>query len=239
MIIRESSSRKGYAVTITDTGDRHLAMNMPNQDSSDFYLKDDQFFMTVSDGVGSCKHAAQGSKAACRICRAVFDELTVGNVPWNGKAIVREISNRWKELFPGPNAMEYCATLKAVFAKPGLLIGVSIGDGLLLFADSKQRLMIKESASDFLNETVCLCPSIRDDLFDVREISVFPGRCAVFMSSDGVANALVEDQELLLIEAIRTETGADILVDELGDMFEEICLTNTDDKTLGVVRYDY
>ena len=54
MIINESFPGKVHAVAITDIGARHTAMGLPNQDCSAFYFHDDQFFMAVSDGVGSC-----------------------------------------------------------------------------------------------------------------------------------------------------------------------------------------
>ena len=75
MIINESMSGKVHAVAITDVGARHTAMGLPNQDCSAFYFQDNQFFMAVSDGVGSCKHADAGSKLACQISRIVFDHL--------------------------------------------------------------------------------------------------------------------------------------------------------------------
>ena len=59
MIINESFPGKVHAVAITDVGARHTAMGLTNQDCSAFYFQDDQFFMAVSDGVGSCNPCAK------------------------------------------------------------------------------------------------------------------------------------------------------------------------------------
>lgn len=239
MIINESFPEKVHAVAITDVGARHTAIGLPNQDCSAFYFQDDQFFMAVSDGVGSCKHADIGSRMACQISRIVFDHLLKGILPWNGDAIVKEICGLWTEKVPSSDPLDYCATLKAVFVKQGLLIAVSIGDGLLLAADSRQKLFAKETASDFLNETICLYPGVKEKSFWRQEMITFPGACAIFMCSDGIANALLDGHESLLIETIRNETSIDSLREELTELFEVARLMNADDKTLGVVKYDY
>ena len=239
MIINESFPGRVHAVAITDVGARHTAMGLPNQDCSAFYFQDDQFFMAVSDGVGSCKHAEAGSKLACRISRIAFEHLLEGSLPWNGNAIVKEICALWKSNVPSADPLDYCATLKAAFVKRGLLIAVSIGDGLLLAADSRQQLHAKEKASDFLNETVCLYPGVKEKPFWYQEMFTFPGACAIFLCSDGIANALLENRESLLIETIRSEIGMATLREELTELFEDARLMNADDKTLGVVKYDY
>lgn len=239
MIINESFPGKVHAVAITDIGARHTAMGLPNQDCSAFYFHDDQFFMAVSDGVGSCKHADAGSKLACQISRIIFDHLLDGSFPWNGDAIVKEICSLWTLKVPSADPLDYCATLKAAFVKQGLLIAVSIGDGLLLAADSRQQIHAKEKASDFLNETVCLYPGVTEKSFWCQEMNTFPGACAIFICSDGIANALLENQESLLIETIRNETDIDLLREELTELFEDARLMNADDKTLEVVKYDY
>lgn len=239
MIINESYTGKVHAVAITDIGAGHTALGLPNQDCSAFYIKDDQFFIAVSDGVGSCKHADAGSKLACQISRIVFDHLVEGSLPWNGEAVVKEISALWTSKVPSADPLDYCATLKAAFVKYGLLIAVSIGDGLLLAADSRQQLHAKEKAADFLNETICLYPGVAEKTFWYQEMITFPGPCAIFICSDGIANALLENQESLLIETIRNETDIESLREELTELFEDARLTNTDDKTLGVVKYDY
>ena len=46
-------------------------------------------------------------------------------------------------------------------------------------------------------------------------------------------------KESLLIETIRNETDIDSLREELTELFEDARLMNADDKTLGVVKYDY
>lgn len=239
MIINEAYPGNVHAVAITDIGARHVAMGAPNQDCSAFYYHDGAFFMAVSDGVGSCKHAEIGSRLACQISRSIFDQLEEGTIPWHCDAIVGEICKLWSAKVPADESLEYCATLKVAFVKKGMLIAISIGDGLLLAADSKQRIIVKDAAADFLNETVCLYPGVKKEAFWAQEISLFPGKCAIFMCSDGIANALDDDSEIPLIDTIRAETDIDALREELTDLFEDARLMNADDKTLGVVKYGY
>lgn len=59
-------------VAVSDTGIHHQVNHIPNQDAVDYVVLEDDFVLAVSDGVGSCKKADVGSKAAVSAAKTVF-----------------------------------------------------------------------------------------------------------------------------------------------------------------------
>ena len=47
-----------HFIAVSDIGITHRTKNLPNQDSVLFHYSGENFILAVSDGVGSCAHAA-------------------------------------------------------------------------------------------------------------------------------------------------------------------------------------
>ena len=60
----------------------------------------------------------------------------------------------------------------------------------------------------------------------------------VFACTDGVSNGIQEGREMDLVRNIETEIPGDQLRKELEDLVEELSDYSSDDKTVGVVKYE-
>ena len=60
----------------------------------------------------------------------------------------------------------------------------------------------------------------------------------VFACTDGVSNGIQEGREMDLVRNIETEIPGDQLRKELENLVEELSDYSSDDKTVGVVKYE-
>ena len=239
MIVRESSENGILAITITQTGVKHIALDEPNQDNTAFLVKGNDLVMAVADGVGSCKMAQYASEEACRICLEIFDSLVSGELQDSCADIAAEIVDRWNLFLEGKEANEYCTTLKAVFVVNGILSTVSVGDGILMLESDGDVIASPEDENDFLNQTNCLVPGITAESVWMCQKNVGNNAFVVFMSTDGVSNGIESGQEADLIREISGIADEEVLKDELIVFFNDVRLVSADDMTLGVIRYGH
>ncbi len=237
MIVREKNENGINAITISETGLKHAALDEPNQDSNALFIKGTDLVMAVADGVGSCKMAGIASEKACGICLGIFEILVSGNSQASCEEIALMITDRWNEFLEGKDGNEYCTTLKAVFVVNGILSAVSVGDGVLMVESEGEVISSPEDDNDFLNQTNCLSPGIGIESVWLCQKNIGGKAFSVFMSTDGVSNSIVAGQETDLIREISGIDGEEKLKDELMGFFNDIRLVSADDMTLGVIRY--
>ena len=239
MIVREKAENGFYAVTVTETGVKHVALNEPNQDSSAFLVKDRGMVMAVADGVGSCRMAEIASRKACDICLEVFGVLSSEKQQMSCEETVLMLLDRWNGFLEGKEGSEYCTTLKVVFVVDGLLTAVSVGDGVLMVESEGEVISSPEDENDFLNQTNCLFPGIGAESFWACQKNISGKSFSVFMSTDGVSNSIATGQEKELVREISGVAGDSALKEELIGFFSDIRLVSADDMTLGVIRYGH
>ena len=237
MIIQEKDENGIYAVTVTETGVKHAALDEPNQDSNTFLVRGTDLVMAVADGVGSCRMAGIASGEACSICLEVFESLVSGKDHASCEEIAIMITDRWNAFLEGKDAHEYCTTLKAIFVVDGILSAVSVGDGFLMVESNGEVISAPEDENDFLNQTNCLSPGISADSVWMCQKNTGGEAFSVFMSTDGVSNSIVAGQETDLIREISGIAGRVKLKEELMSFFNDIRLVSADDMTLGVIRH--
>lgn len=238
MIINEARRGNLHAVAITEAGAKHTAEDSPNQDCSGFLIEDNDFVLSVADGVGSCANAREGSMLACHICNRAFKALGDGSLPMSGTDIVQWVVQEWRKELNGKNEDDYCTTLKAVFLRDNRIILISLGDGIGMIAIPDQVIMTPKNENDFLNETVCFSSQTNKDSFSINEINVGNSGFVVFLTTDGIANHIIDGQEEGFIRYLLEETTSENLRVELSDFFLNVRALNADDKTLGVVKRD-
>ena len=238
MIINEAQRGKLHAVAITEAGAKHTAEDSPNQDCSGFLLKDNGFVLSVADGVGSCVNALEGSMQVCRICNMAFKALCNGSLPMNGTNIVEWIIQEWRKELSGKNEDDYCTTLKAAFLLDNRIILISLGDGIGMVAVPDQIIITPKNENGFLNETVCFSSQTNKNSFSINEIDVGNSNFVVFLTTDGIANHIIDGQEESFIQYLRDDTLSENLRVELSDFVLNVRTLNADDKTLGVVKRD-
>lgn len=226
-------------VVISDTGVSHRVNSIPNQDAADFILKNGDYALAVSDGVGSCKRAEIGSQAAVEAVKKVFLSLQGNAIPSELIEIARKIINEWKLLLAGERLDDCCATLKAAMKLGNTLLMFSVGDGMLAVSSRGMKCCSPIDNTMFTNQTQCLSEAIKPEELWVSMFKLdihIP--YVVFACSDGVSNGIQEGREMDLVKEIEIETTASALQNELETLLVDISEYSSDDRTVGVVKYE-
>lgn len=237
------SKQENYAdctfVVVSDTGVSHRVKGLPNQDAADYVSINGDFALAVSDGVGSCKKAELGSAAAVEAIKRVFLSLQGQPFPPELTKITRRIADEWISLLVGANPDDCCATLKAAMKLGDKLLLISVGDGLLAVSSSGMKCCAPSENTLFTNQTQCLNSSIKEDDFwtSVFKLDIYVPY-VVFACSDGVSNGIQEGREMDLIKEIETQITASELQSELETLLVDISDYSSDDRTVGVVKYE-
>lgn len=239
MILRQEQGDGLTLAVLSERGANHRILCLPNQDAAAFKRAGEDFVLSVSDGVGSCSRAGQGSKYAVECCVSLFEELKGGRIPFENGALVRELAAAWRARIPEGEADDYCATLKAVFKIGGMAKVVSLGDGFAALTSDGMRLLSPADETHFTNETRCLSARTQEGDFWTADFPLDTYKpYAVVCCTDGVANGLLPGTELSLVEDIEKEIAAVDLTAALRSLLEDISNYCFDDMTLGVVKYE-
>lgn len=239
MISKKENHADCTFVVVSDTGVSHRVKGVPNQDAADYVSINGDFALAVSDGVGSCKKAELGSAAAVEAIKRVFLSLQGQPFPSVLTKITRLIVDEWRSLLAGANPDDCCATLKAAMKLGDKLLLISIGDGLLAVSSSGMKCCAPSENTLFTNQTQCLNSSIKEDDFwtSVFKLDIYVPY-VVFACSDGVSNGIQEGREMDLIKEIETQITASELQSELETLLVDIADYSSDDRTVGVVKYE-
>lgn len=239
MISKKEHHEDCTFVVVSDIGVSHRIHEIANQDAADYVSKDGDFALAVSDGVGSCKKAEVGSAAAVEAVNRVFLSQQGKTLPSALTEITGRIIDEWKLLLAGANPDDCCATLKAAMKFGDKLLLLSVGDGLLAVSSCGMKCCAPTDNTLFTNQTQCLNSSIKEDDFwtSVFKLDIYVPY-VVFACSDGVSNGIQEGREMDLIKEIETQVTASELQSELEALLVDISEYSTDDRTVGVVKYE-
>ena len=239
MISKKENHADCTFAVVSDTGVSHRVKGVPNQDAADYVSINGDFALAVSDGVGSCKKAELGSAAAVEAIKRVFLSLQGQPFPSVLTKITRRIVDEWVSLLAGANPDDCCATLKAAMKLGDKLLLISVGDGLLAVSSSGMKCCAPSENTLFTNQTPCLNSSIKEDDFwtSVFKLDIYVPY-VVFACSDGVSNGIQEGREMDLIKEIETQITASELQSELETLLVDISDYSSDDRTVGVVKYE-
>lgn len=239
MISKKENHADCTFVVVSDTGVSHRVKGVPNQDAADYVSINGDFALAVSDGVGSCKKAELGSAAAVEAIKRVFLSLQSQPLPSVLTKITRLIVDEWMSLLAGANPDDCCATLKAAMKLGDKLLLISVGDGLLAVSSSGMKCCAPSENTLFTNQTLCLNSSIKEDDFwtSVFKLDIYVPY-VVLACSDGVSNGIQEGREMDLIRDIETQITASELQSELETLLVDISDYSSDDRTVGVVKYE-
>ena len=119
------------------------------------------------------------------------------------------------------------------------LLMFSIGDGVLAVTSRGMHCCAPTDTNMFANQTMCLNAGIHVEDFWTSEFRLdtyVP--YVIFACTDGVANGIQEGKELELVSEIETKTSVDELQHELEALVIDISEFSSDDRTVGVVKYE-
>lgn len=239
MISKKEKHADCTFVVVSDIGVSHRINGVPNQDAADYVSINEDFALVVSDGVGSCKKAEIGSAAAVEAVKRVFLSLQGKLLPSVLTEITSRIIDEWKFLLAEANPDDCCATLKAAMKLGDKLLLISVGDGLLAVSSSGITCCVPTDNTLFTNQTQCLNSSIKEADFwtSVFKLDIYIPY-VVFACSDGVSNGIQEGREMDLIKEIEIQITASELQSELEALLVDISEYSSDDRTVGVVKYE-
>lgn len=239
MISKKEKHADCTFVVVSDIGVSHRINGVPNQDAVDYVSINEDFALVVSDGVGSCKKAEIGSAAAVEAVKRVFLSLQGKLLPSVLTEITSRIIDEWKFLLAEANPDDCCATLKAAMKLGDKLLLISVGDGLLAVSSSGITCCVPTDNTLFTNQTQCLNSSIKEADFwtSVFKLDIYIPY-VVFACSDGVSNGIQEGREMDLIKEIEIQITASELQSELEALLVDISEYSSDDRTVGVVKYE-
>ena len=239
MISEEKQVGDYTFVVISDEGLSHKLNNIPNQDAAMYEFADGDYAIAVSDGVGSCQKSDIGSKSAVEVIRELFFRLRAGDMEFDQETVADTIIETWMKHIEDESIDDYCATLKAGIKIGNELILISIGDGLLAITSNGIEKIAPLENGQFANQTSCLNKNVKKSDFWV---SVFKLDTYIpyvlFLCTDGVANGITEGRELELVCELEKNIDSSLLKEELEGLVVSISDYSTDDRTVGVVKYE-
>ncbi|MGV8027437.1 MAG: protein phosphatase 2C domain-containing protein [Anaerolineaceae bacterium] len=226
-------------VTASDIGSNHQKLGQPNQDAVAYFCVGEDFVLSVSDGVGSCKKAELGSRFVVDSSLKLFQAIKNGSIPFETDIIAEKLIELWHSSIADDNIDDYCATLKAVFKIVNQVKVFSIGDGFIAISSDGINLISPIEETHFTNETNCLNAQASESDFWTAEFYLDTFKpYVIFCCTDGIANGILPGKEINLVEEIEKDICANELRHALEEFLSDVSNYCFDDKTVGVVKYE-
>ena len=175
-------------------GPRHVREGRANQDAWASCRLPQGVVLVVSDGVGSCRYAEIGSRAACR---AVRDAVQLMKPETSPTELTERITAAWNSRLERRNPTECASTcLFSVRTHGGRLLVGGLGDGLAVVTSSDgaaEPRVIPLRGGEF-GETVALGDGRESRGWVVEEFDDRAGQLRTLLASDGVSQDLSQDR---------------------------------------------
>jgi serine/threonine protein phosphatase PrpC len=175
-------------------GPRHVRAGRANQDAWASCRLPQGVVIVVSDGVGSCRYAEIGSRAACRAVRDAVQSMRSGTP---ATELTERITAAWSLRLKWRNPTECAATcLFSVRTHDGRLIVGGLGDGLVVVtsADGATEPRVIPLRGGEFGETVALGDGRESRSWVVEEFDDRDGQLRTLLASDGVSQDLSQDR---------------------------------------------
>lgn len=191
-----------YGATVR--GPAHIASGMPNQDAWAHAKVGEDHIAVVSDGVGSCSNASNGSRKACKAAiEAMRQWLRYPHASL--ESLLALIHITWQlKIAPLPPTDSACTCLIAALSSDGSGILAQLGDGLIIYRndDGVQTLWAKDEMS-FSNQTEAL--GFSKSLVSWNTLRLPPGTKQVVLCTDGISDDLLPDRLDNFVEWLSNE----------------------------------
>lgn len=188
-------------------GPQHRKEKKPNQDAWLGRLARDSVLAVVCDGMGSRKHSAMGSRAACRaVADAVRHWASIPEAPPD--LLLRLIHALWN-VRVHQTGRDECATtcLFATVTKDKRLVLAQLGDGLVMLKTPHGITALESPSDRFGNTTTGL--GVAKDIREWR-VHVEPritGESVIMLATDGVADDLLPEKRADFINFLVAHYG--------------------------------
>jgi hypothetical protein len=180
-----------YGATVR--GPAHIASGVPNQDAWAHAVIGEVHIAVVSDGVGSCTNASNGSRMACKAAIEAMRHWY--RYPHASlESLLGLIHINWQlKIAPVSPTDSACTCLIAAISPDGSGILAQLGDGLIIFKndDGVHTPWLRDEMS-FSNQTEALGISKR--LASWNTLRLPPGTKQVVLCTDGISDDLLSDQ---------------------------------------------
>jgi tetratricopeptide (TPR) repeat protein len=212
----------------SEIGRGHLKNNMPCQDFSYSFKKDDFYISVVCDGAGSCKYSQYGAEIVAKcvsnlVCRC-FDELYIINEYVNKKyvsmlivsEVMDELTNKSKEL--NCDIKELSSTLLFVAVKNGRYLAGHIGDGVIgIVKNGETDVLSYPDNGEYANITYFITGE-----YAIDRLRTYSGLCdddvrGFILMTDGASDSIYHKRDKTLAKICVK------LINCLKDISEEEC----------------
>lgn len=186
-------------------GKGHIRAGIPNQDS--FRISNLKWgdVAVVSDGVGSCPHAAEGSFAACKAI--VYEAKKYHKNKEGINAFLSNAHKIWAGCISPFKPNESSATcLFAIRPNGESILAGMLGDGMIsvLKTDGSYAELVEDKDGYFSNQTAALSESTQPCQW--KTLLLPSSECrAILLCTDGVADDIDPDKKLGFIRHIYTQ----------------------------------
>ena len=226
--------------SVSDVGENHRILCMPNQDAVGYKCLDGDFVLAVSDGVGSCSMSQRGANIAVEVCIVAFLRLKKHTLEFKDQTLSGFILDEWRRNVGNEASLnDHSTTLKVVFKVGSVVKLLSLGDGIVAVSSNGRFQICPIDERRFVNETKCLGRCTRIEDFWTSDFYLDDHTPYVaFCCTDGIANSIEMGKEFNVINDIEKNIKMSDLKKELEDFTIEIGKYSFDDRTIGVVKYN-
>ncbi|WP_287619538.1 PP2C family serine/threonine-protein phosphatase [Parabacteroides sp.] len=213
-----SLSKKSYAVGVSMQGRSHIRQGIPCQDYHKFEILHDGWYLAiVSDGAGSAKESARGSKANCELASKLIKQL-IDEKEWikneyfpsekewyietrNIFEIIQAlIERKTRQNNDGLEARDFNATLLLALITPKGILTAHLGDGRMgyLSQDGTWKSLMTPHKGEEANSTIFIpnewnrqykIPAFRmSDVFIPETFALQENPKVIVLMSDGCEN---------------------------------------------------
>jgi len=176
-------------------GPLHISSRAPNQDAWRGGQLAAASYITVCDGLGSCKHAKEGARLACAaVHKAVSSDRC--HKPLSGQELAQQIHSNWMSSIGSLDARDFATTcLFATREESGRVIAGGIGDGMALVAlrGGRVEAVVGSRNASFSNETHALTAQFDSRQWVLRDYPAKPPIKTVALVTDGISDDLRTD----------------------------------------------
>lgn len=173
-------------------GQTHLLDDLPNQDAILYKRHQQNWIVSVADGLGSKPYSQIGSKLACRASQFF----------WQNKLSLKRLHQYWCENLGHIPPNQASTTLLTAYVFLNQAHILQLGDGLILGRSGGQVLAVSQARDDYLNQTNCLSTHFNTTYWQQCTLPLFQAGDGLILMTDGIADDIEPQHYASFFETI-------------------------------------
>ena len=165
------------AVAVSKIGAAHVLANMPCQDASRCFARDNVLVACVADGAGSARYSDEGARVAVDEFVAVSQDLLRSGDELDSAEIVSrafEAARLAVQDIAESHLKDYATTLLGLVSRKDSFAAIQVGDGAVIVDG---EVVVDSHEGEYANETKFItnpdvAPSIFSDCIEIRRVAI-------------------------------------------------------------------